>query len=385
MADGGREERIRLQGRRLLRPATRLLRRLHKVKTARDRARNRQLFFDQYAMLLLLYFFTPTLKSLRALQKATNWEQTRRKLGIRRTSLGSLSEASTIFDARLLRQIVQELAGQACPLVRGREAEALRGLTAVDGSVFSGLSRMAWALWQDAEHRGVKLHLHFDVLSGVPSDAVLTPAACSEPKQLAASVKPHCLYVMDGGYFQYELLGRILQADSSFVARVTNQMAFDVQEERPLDELGCQAGVVRDVILSRVGFGPRQKFIQRPVRLVVVKTADRVGNPVELWLLTDRLDLSADLIALAYKYRWTVELFFRWLKSVLGTRHLIAHSANGVALQMYAALIVSLLIVLYTHRKPNRRTFEAIQFYLLGWVSEEELDRELASLPEIHD
>jgi hypothetical protein len=50
---------------------------------------------------------------------------------------------------------------------------------------------------------------------------------------------------------------------------------------------------------------------------------------------------------------------------------------------MYAALIVSLLIVLYTHRKPNRRMFEAIQFYLLGWVSDEELEQNLARLPEI--
>jgi hypothetical protein len=88
-------------------------------------------------------------------------------LGIRRTSLGSLSEAASVFDAERLRQVVQELAGQACPLTKGREAEALRGLTAVDGSIFRGLSRMAWALWQDETHRGLKLHLHFDVLKAV--------------------------------------------------------------------------------------------------------------------------------------------------------------------------------------------------------------------------
>jgi IS4 transposase len=83
------------------------------------------------------------------------------------------------------------------------------------------------------------------------------------------------------------------------------------------------------VILSRVGAGKRQKFIQRPLRLVVLKTVDRSGNPLELWLLTDRLELPVDLVALAYQHRWTVELFFRWLKSVLGARHLISHSANG--------------------------------------------------------
>jgi IS4 transposase len=116
------------------------------------------------------------------------------------------------------------------------------------------------------------------------------------------------------------------------------------------------------------------------MRLVIVETIDRDGKTNELWLITDRLDLDADLVALAYRYRWSVELFFRCLKCVLGARHLIAQNENGVTLQMYAALIVSLLIVLRTGRKPTKRTFEMIQFYLLGWVSDQEFDAHLAKL-----
>ena len=118
------------------------------------------------------------------------------------------------------------------------------------------------------------------------------------------------------------------------------------------------------------------------MRLVIVRTVDRDGKANELWLITDRLDLDADLVALAYRYRWTVELFFRWLKCILGARHLIAHGRNGVTLQMYAALIVSLLIVLRTGRKPTKRTFEMIQFYLLGWVTDEEFEGHLSKLEE---
>ena len=117
-----------------------------------------------------------------------------------------------------------------------------------------------------------------------------------------------------------------------------------------------------------------------PMRLVIVRTVGRDGKIIELWLITDRLDLDADLVALAYRFRWTVELFFRWLKCVLGARHLIATNRNGVTFQMYAALIVSLLIVLRTGRKPTKRTFEVIQFHLLGWVSDEEFDAHLAGL-----
>lgn len=371
---------IPLQGQRLVLPALDLITRLHDAGSERDLAGNRKLFYDQYATLLLMYFCNPALDSLRALQQATGWERTREELGIERAALGSLSEAARVFDADLLRPVVQELCARAVPLTSGREAEALKGLTAVDGSIFSALSRMAWALWQDDDHRGVKLHLHFDVLKGAPADATLTPAACSEPAALAAAVRPGRLYVVDRGYADYELFATIIAAGSSLIARVKDNTAFVVQEERPLTAAAAEAGVVRDVIISRLGTSHHKDHLKRPMRLVIVRTVGRDGKIIELWLITDRLDLDADSVALAYHFRWTVELFFRWLKCVLGARHLIATNRNGVTFQMYAALIVSLLIVLRTGRKPTKRTFEVIQFHLLGWVSDEEFDAHLAGL-----
>src|SRR4051794_36642356 len=209
-----------LVGTRLIKPILHTLERLHDVSTERDRAGNRKLFCDQYITLLLLYFFNPSLTSMRALQEATNWEKTRRKLGIERTSLGSLSEAARVFDAEAVAPIVAELAAKAPPLAQGREAEALRGLTAVDGSIFAALPRMAWALWKDADHRGIKLHLHFDVLKAAPCQAAVTPAACSEPAQLRAMLQADRLYVLDRGYADYELFAAIVGAGSSLIARV---------------------------------------------------------------------------------------------------------------------------------------------------------------------
>jgi hypothetical protein len=369
-----------LRGNRLLKPIQHLVEKLHTVGTERDHAGNRKLFYDQYATLLLLYFLTPSLNSLRALQGATGWEKTRRKLGIESTSLGSLSEAASVFDASHLEPIIHELAAQAVPLSQGREADALKGLTAVDGSVFAGLSRMAWALWNGPESRAVKLHLHFDVIKAVPCDAAVTPAACSETALLAAMLKPGRLYVVDRGYADYSLFAKIVGAGSSLVARVKDSTAFTVQEECPLDAAAKKAGVIRDVILSRLGTSHHKDHLKRPMRLVIVRTVDRAGKTNEIWLITDRFDLDADLVALAYRYRWTVELFFRWLKCILGARHLVSHSRNGVTLQIYAALIVSLLIVLRAGRKPTKRTYEMIQFYLVGWVSDEEFEAHLSKL-----
>ena len=94
--------------------------------------------------------------------------------------------------------------------------------------------------------------------------------------------------------------------------------------------------------------------------------------------------LVGDLVSsnndLRVHYRWTVELFFRWFKCVLGCRQLLATNANGVALQVYAALIVSLLITLRTGRKPTKRTLEMLQLYLQGWATVADVLRHLDRL-----
>jgi hypothetical protein len=244
--------------------------------------------------------------------------------------------------------------------------------------VLRALPRMAWALWTDPEHRAVKVHLHFEVLPGAPADATVTPAACSEPEQLRAMLQPGRLYVTDRGYADYQLFRNILDAHSSFVARIKDNAAFTVAQELPVSESARAAGVVRDVILAKLGTEHHRDVLGQAVRLVVVRYTRRDGRLEELWLLTDRLDLPAELVALAYRYRWSVELYFRWLKCVLGCRHLLAESAAGVTIQVYVALIVSMLVTLWTGRKPNKRTWEMIQLYFQGWASLAELERHLA-------
>ena len=97
-------------------------------------------------------------------------------------------------------------------------------------------------------------------------------------------------------------------------------------------------------------------------------------------LVTDRLDLPAEIIALLYQYRWQIELFFRWFKCILGCTHVLSYSKNGFSLQVYCALIASMLITLWSGRKPTKRTFEMLCYHLLGWAEEEELFAHIARL-----
>jgi hypothetical protein len=158
-----------------------------------------------------------------------------------------------VFNAEAPREILQELAHKATPVIKRPDARELLNLTAVDGSIIRAFPGMAWALWKDVSHRGVKLHLRFDVFCSVPTDAVITPAARSEPAEMRSMLKPGRLYVHDRGYLDHGLYREILDAGSSFIGRIKDNGQYTVAETRPLSAEAGAAGVVSDELVKRLG------------------------------------------------------------------------------------------------------------------------------------
>ena len=132
----------------------------------------------------------------------------------------------------------------------------------------------------------------------------------------------------------------------------------------PLDR---QAGVISDALVE-LGTSNRDRSI--PLRLVRI-----LGEESQLLLVTDKEseELSAELIGLIYRSRWQIELFFKWIKCILGCRHWLAESPRGVAMQVYLALIAALLLQNRTGRRPGKRAMEMIRFYLVGYADLDEL------------
>ena len=358
-----------------------LLKQLHDAGTERDRAGNRKLFYDQYAALILLYYFNPVLSSLRGIQQASGFQKVQRKLGIAGTSLGSLSEASRVFDARLLKPIIRRLSEQLVPLQQGTAAQALTTLTAVDGSLLPALPKMVWAMWNFENKKAARLHLHFEVLKSVPVAAKITAGKSCEKKAMHEMLEAGRFYVMDRGYEQFRLFQAIIDEGSSFVCCVRDQMTWKIIAEHPLSDAARAAGVVFD---AEVDLGAKKAVgvLKQPLRVVQVDIGKKGkdGRPLILTLVTDKLDMEVELIALAYRYRWQIELFFRWLKCVLSCRHLLSTCQNGVEIQVYLALIASLLIALWLGRKPTKRTYEVLCFYFMGVVELDELMEHIAIL-----
>lgn len=357
-----------------------LLERLRPVGTERDKAGNRELFFDQYAALMLLYYFNPTIDSLRGLQEFTTLEKVQKLCGVKPTALGSISEAARVFDPQTLEPIIAELAScaQKSPTAMPKAKEAaLAGLIAVDGSLLKALPRMTWALWQDATHRAAKMHVAFAVFPAAPVRATLTEGNGSERDELRKLVGPGDFAVVDRGYADYSLFRDLDEQGTRFVCRLQENAVYEVEREHPLTAADQAAGVVRDVTLKRLGTEKHNPLLKQPLRIVIVQGQE----PDHLWVLaTNAHDLSAELIAIAYHYRWQIELYFRWLKCILGCRHLMSQSQSGVTIQVYMAIIASLLIALWVGVKPNKRTYEMLCHYLSGWATAEEVERHLIKL-----
>jgi hypothetical protein len=380
-----------------------LFERLHGVGCERDKAGNRQLFMDQYCALVLLSLFNPCVRSLRALQQVSELSNVQRKLGCSRASLGSLSEATDVFDPERLRAIIGELAVEVRPARSVAAGHLDQVLTAVDGSVVQTLSTIAQATYlknvRGESQSAWRLHTHFDVDRGVPTRIDVTSGKNSGVsdeksvlrKNLAAD---HC-YLMDRWYAQFTLFNEIHAIGSSYVCRVRDNSRYEVLAARPLSDVAIAADVLDDQMVN-LGAGP-SKHPDHPVRLVQVRVTPckprgqtrggKTGPPSDgvLRIATNLTDVPAEIIADLYQHRWTIELFFRFFKHVLGCRHLLSTSREGVEIQAYCAIIACLLLALWTDGKPTLRTHEMVCLYLQGWADEDELLAHLKKLKPQND
>ena len=214
----------------------------------------------------------------------------------------------------------------------------------------------------------------------------VTAGAASEVVQLRQALTAGRLYVVDRGYAEYQLFQDVLDAGSSFIGRLRDNAVWRPVEERPVGAAARAAGVRGDRV-AWLGCDKSGGAFRQALRVVEVETGtrDARGRAEVLLLATDRLDLEAELVALGYRFRWAVELFFRSFKCVLARRHLLSESRNGVTIQVYVAIIASLLLSLWVGKKPTKRTYEMFCWHFSGWATEEELTAHLESLKDQAD
>ena len=392
-------EATKLKGFKDLRAIAELLKPLHEVGCERDKANNRELHMDEYCLLILFWLYNPVVDSLGGLQQASDLQKVQKRLNVGRASMGSLSESVSIFDPEHLAGLAQQMSDKL-PDRTPQQFDTLdKKITAVDGSIFQVLGQIGKLAWLPKgggkASCGYRLHCQFEVFKGTPSRIDVTPAKpkgdADERVVLEKSVEPERCYLMDRGYEKYLLWNVIHAAGSDYVCRIRDKPVYQVLTENELCDEDAAAKVVSDQIVQFGSANSRTAPPDHPTRVVIVKVKPHDSRRAKnaqcgpssdgyLRIVTNNLEVPAWIIAALYELRWTVELYFRIIKQLLGCRHLLSHKPGGVTIQMYMAIISCIMILSLTGKMPSKRTYEMICFYLIGLASLGELEAHIKKL-----
>jgi len=336
----------------------------------------RELSAPDYLSLFLFGLLNPVVQTLRGLSEASLLERVQAEVCSRVVPRSTFSEAQHVLDPALLERVFNELSAELPPAGQDPGCGQWQWL-ARDGSLFRALPRMAWALYgggrTGAPNRAVRLHLSFHVWEDKPVQAAVRVGAACERAVWREQLEKGAGYIGDRYFAEnYKLFQTLDQKGCAFVLRLREPAVIHIEEELPLSDEDRAAGVVRQAWVH-LGSVPRYRSMR--LRLVWIQT------PEQTLILATNLPpnaLSAQWVGELYRKRWRIELFFRWVKCILGCGHWLAESPQGVCLQIYLALIASLLLQLYTGRRPTKRMMELFRFHLMGWATEAELQKGLA-------
>jgi hypothetical protein len=333
--------------------------------------------YADYLSLFLFGLFNPVLKTMRALCAASQLPRVQREVSGQSVSLGSFSEAQHLLDLRVLEDVFGDLSAQVQGPAPVDVRPAWQQWFARDSSLFAALPRMGWALYgggkAGAKNHAVRLHVNLHLLEDKPARMQVTVGKVCERKAWKEVWEAGAAYVGDRYYGEnYQLLGQLEGKGCRYVLRLRDEALITVEAELPLEAADRAAGVQRQA-WARLGCKQR-----RSVRVRVVWIGTAPGPELRLVTNVPPDQLSAAEVGLLYRRRWQIECFFRWVKCLLGCRHWLAESQQGVTLQLYLVLIAAVLFQLHTGRRPNKRMLELFQLHQLGWASTEDLLRALA-------
>jgi hypothetical protein len=210
-------------------------------------------------------------------------------------------------------------------------------LYSLDATVVSlCLSLFPWASFRRTK-AGVKLHTLLNHDGYLPAFVAITPARDHEMKMARAlTLAKGSIVVEDLGYTDYAWYGQLTAQKIFFVTRQKSNACYRVLERRPVNN---KLGLVSDETIQLTGAKARE--CPKPLRRIVYQ--DLATGKVYVFL-TNHFRLAAKTIADIYKERWQIEIFFRFIKQNLKIKAFIGNSENAVLSQIYAALIVYLLL-----------------------------------------
>lgn len=274
-------------------------------------------------------------------------------------SKNNLAKANQRRDWRIYAEYAYVLISQArklCIPSDDFELDIESNIYAFDATVIDlCISIFWWAKFRKTKG-AIKLHTLFDVKTNIPCFVHITEAAVHEVNAMdELRYEKDSFYVFDRGYIDFARLYQLHIAEAYFVVRAKTNFRFRRLYSHKCDK---SKGVRCDQTIMLVGYYAKRDY---PEKLRRIKYYD-AETDILFVFLTNNFELTALEIALLYKYRWKIELFFKWIKQHLKIKTFWGTSENAVKTQVYIAIITFVLIAIVKHKiKSDLTNYEILQ------------------------
>ena len=267
----------------------------------------------------------------------------------------NLAKANESRDYRIFEELAYYLIGNARKKLSNDNFEVKGKVYAFDSTTIDlCLSVFWWASFRKTKG-GIKIHTLYDITTQIPAFVHITDAKVHDVK--AMDLIPYeggAYYIFDRGYVDFERLYRITQLSSYFVIRSKKNMQFECSEYRSVN---ASTGVMSDQVGVLVGFYTSKHYPEK-LRRVVFYDAEMDRTFI---FLSNNFELPPEQIALLYKNRWQIELFFKWIKQHLKIKSFWGTTENAVRIQIYTAIIAYCMVAIVCHDlKLDHSTYEIL-------------------------
>jgi len=288
-------------------------------------------------------------------------------------SKSTLSKANENRDWRIYQDFALLLIEKAKKLYEGDsqlEIDIKNNVFIIDSSTIDlCLSIYPWAKFRKTK-AAVKLHTKMDAKTSIPDFIHISDGKMHDVNVLdLITVMADSFYILDRGYLDYARLFRINQADAYFVTRTKKNMNFTRLYSNKIDKA---TGLKCDQIVKLNGYYVSKEY---PEKLRRIKYYD-AENDKTLIFLTNNFKLDALEIAMLYKHRWFIELFFKWIKQHLKIKSFWGRSLNAVKTQIWIAISVYVIVLIVKKKLKLKQTiYEILQILSINIFDKEPINQ----------
>lgn len=274
-------------------------------------------------------------------------------------SRSNLAAANEKRDSKIYEEFAYQMISQAQKCIANDD----KFLSKIDGPIYAFdsttidlcLNVFWWAEFRKTKG-GIKLHTLLDVKTNIPTFVYLTEALVHDVNGLdVLKFENGGFYILDRGYVDYARLYKIEKASAFFITRAKKNFNFTRIEGRKVKK---KLGILCDQTVMLKGFYVGEYYPEkfRRIKFIDPETQKRFV------FLTNNFELTAIEIARLYKYRWRIELFFKWIKQHLKIKSFWGTTVNAVKTQIYIAIITYVTIaIIKSKMKTTYSNYEVLQ------------------------